>query len=104
MRKAIDDYEKVKKPRSLPSGVSLTEKHTRARSQEMKGKQGSSREHTEAALVVENARAELTEATKEVFAMGVCVSFAPAEGGEPVQGDYHERETIQPYHRTSIKT
>jgi hypothetical protein len=73
------------------SPVSLTCKHTRARNQEMMSKQGSSREHDEVVRVVQHAREELTKNTMGVFGMGVCVSFTPAEGGEPVQGDFHER-------------
>jgi hypothetical protein len=75
-----------------------------ARNQEMLGKQCSSKDLYEARHVAQHAGEELKESTKEVFGMGVCVSFAPAEGGEPVQGDYHERKKTHPYHRTSIRS
>jgi hypothetical protein len=106
MRDEIAAYEKVKRRLSLSLFCLFNmQTHARgARNQEMMGKQGSSKEHLKTALVLQPAREELKERTMEVFGMGVCVSFTPAEGGEPVQGDYHEQKKTHPYHRTSIHT
>jgi hypothetical protein len=58
----------------------------------MMSKQGSSAQHLEAMAVVTHARDAMEEDTREVFAMGACVSFANTEGGESVQGEWHAND------------